>query len=75
MSGEKGYIYIRKQESYELHKACKLGKTINIPERDSNYVTGEIQRGYFEDVYEISIEIMGTLEKLLQDNFVNMNTI
>ena len=50
MSGEKGYIYIRKQESYDLHNACKLGKTINIPERESNYITCEIQRGYFEDV-------------------------
>ena len=38
-------IYIRLHESYEKYNACKVGKTLNIPERDSLYTTGEIKRG------------------------------
>ena len=50
---KKGYIYVRNNIFYKPFFACKLGKTINIPERDSQYATGEIIRGYFECVYEI----------------------
>ena len=29
-----GYIYVRRHESYDKYNAIKLGKTINIPDRD-----------------------------------------
>ena len=50
-----GYIYVRFHESYEKYNACKLGKTQNIPDRDTQYATGEIKRGYFEAVFEVPI--------------------
>jgi len=63
------YIYIRSHPSYDLHDACKLGKTNNIPERDSQYATGEITRGYFEHVFEVPIKKLVFIERLLQNEF------
>lgn len=52
-----GYIYIRNHSSYDIYDACKIGKTNNIPERDMQYATGEIKRGYFEMVLIVNIMI------------------
>ncbi len=68
-----GYIYIRNHLSYGLYEVCKLGKTTNIPARDTQYATGEIKRGYFEAVFEVSIEEMGVIERLLQKKFHLIN--
>ena len=68
-----GYIYIRNHISYDTYNACKMGKAINIPERDSVYATGEIERGYFEDVYEIPIKKMDIVERLLQYEYHSLN--
>jgi hypothetical protein len=65
---EKGYIYVRLHSAYEIYNACKLGKTINIPDRDTQYATGEIKRGKFELVFEVNLEEMGSIEKLLQES-------
>jgi predicted helicase len=50
-----------------------MGKTNNIPERDTQYATGEIRRGYFEKVFEVPIEKMGNIECLLQNEFHELN--
>ena len=68
-----GYIYIRNHSSYDEYDACKMGKANNIPERDTQYATGEIKRGYFEDVYEVPIVNMGSVERLLQYEFRELN--
>ena len=64
-----GYIYTRFHESYEKYNACKLGETINIPNRDSLYATGEIKRGYFDNVYEVPYESRKEIETILQNEF------
>ena len=64
-----GYIYVRIHESYHVYDACKLGKTTNIPDRDSQYATGEIKRGLFTLVYEVPFENMDKTERLLQNEF------
>ena len=64
-----GYIYIREHESYEKYNACKVGKTLNIPERDSLYTTGEIKRGVFTIVLEVKKEELDIIEKELQIKF------
>ena len=38
-SVEKGYIYVRNHEAYDKYDLCKIGKTENIPKRDTTYVT------------------------------------
>ena len=68
-----GYIYIRTNQFYDKYDAYKMGKTNKIPERDSQYVTSEIIRGYFEDVYEVPIENVGFIELSLQYEFRKFN--
>ena len=62
-----GYIYIRNHPSYGV--ARKLGKANNIPDRDNQYATGEIHRGIFELVIEMSNKHVGLVERLLQHEF------
>ena len=66
-----GYIYIRCHPSYDVHNACKLGKAKNIPERDSQYATGEIIRGSFKTVFEVSNPLW--IERILQYEFSEYN--
>lgn len=66
------YIYIRSHSSYDDYNACKLGRTNNIPERDSQYATGEIIRGKFILVLEVFMKDI-CIEKLLQEEFINFN--
>ena len=73
MNHNSGYIYVRNHSSYDIYDACKLGKASNIPERDTQYATGEIERGHFAQVFEVSIEKMGIIERLLQNEFCNLN--
>ena len=68
-----GYIYIRNHPSYDIYDACKLGKTNNIPERDTQYATREYRRGYFENLFEVPIEKMDIIERLLQNEFSELN--
>ncbi len=70
---EKGYIYIRQNLFYDLYNVYKIGKTINIPDRNNQYITGEIIRGNFKNVYEVSIEEMDNIEKRLFKIFSNLN--
>ena len=67
-----GYIYIRSHPSYTENDGCKLGKTNNIPERDTQYATGEIKRGKFELVIEMSKSVIGIVEKMLQKYFTTI---
>jgi predicted helicase len=50
-----------------------MGKANNIPERDSQYATGEVNRGYFDAVFEVSLEKVGIVERLLQYEFRELN--
>ena len=73
MNQTNGYIYVRNHTSYHADDACKMGKAISIPERDTQYATGEIKRGYFEAVFEVPIEKMALVERLLQSEFRELN--
>jgi superfamily II DNA or RNA helicase len=75
-----GFIYIRTNKSYDLYSACKLGITENIPNRNSNYITGEIERGIFAIVLKIRFinidygrPLLLKIEKLLQNEFEHLN--
>jgi len=73
MNSIHGYIYVRNHTSYDVYDLCKLGKASNIPERDGQYATGEIERGYFEAVFQIPIKKMAIIERLLQYEFRQYN--
>lgn len=66
------YIYIRRHASYEVEKACKLGKTYNIPDRESTYITGELKRGNFDLVIEVPRNKVVIIEKMLQSYFTTL---
>ena len=66
-----GYIYIRKNNWYNMFNICKLGKTVNIPDRDSTYITSEIERGHFYPIYSVDINLMDQIEKELQHEFID----
>lgn len=68
-----GYIYIRWNKSYEKHGAVKLGKTESIPNRNSNYITSEIERGHFIVVFSVPLKKMGIIENLLKTYFQQHN--
>ena len=70
---EKGYIYIRNNDSYSLYCACKLGKTTNIPDRETLYVTCEIKRGIFSLVVEVLKSELDDIELLLKNHFSKNN--
>ena len=73
MDIQNGYIYIRNHSSYDEYNACKMGKTNNIPDRDSQYATGEIKRGNFDIVFEVLLEQMSIIEESLQYEFRELN--
>ncbi len=73
MKQTNGYIYIRKHESYDIYDGCKVGKTNNIPDRDTQYATGEIKRGYFHSVFEVPFEKMCIIERLIHDKFQELH--
>jgi hypothetical protein len=68
-----GYIYIRRNNWYNMFDLCKLGKTINIPDRDSTYITSEVERGYFYPIFSVDIKFLDQIEKELQKEFINHN--
>jgi len=71
-NSRKGYLYFREHESYNIHKAGKLGISDCISNRDITYATGEIIRGIFKLVIEINYDKMQFLEKLLQNYFKSL---
>lgn len=64
-----GFIYVRQNEYLSTYDACKLGKTTNLLERDSQYKTLEIKRGTFTNVFKMSKYDSDTSEKILQNYF------
>jgi superfamily II DNA or RNA helicase len=73
MNSTNGYIYIRRHTSYDLDDACKIGISEIILERDTQYATGEIHRGYFELVFQVPFKQMRIIERLIQYEFRELN--
>jgi hypothetical protein len=67
-----GYIYIRVHDSYEKYNVCKLGKTLNLMERNSTYKTSEVECGFFELVIEVQKQKLDIIERLLQNHFKSL---
>jgi len=73
MNLEYGYIYIRDNSYYELCKVFKMGKTQNIPERNTQYITGEIIRGKFILVLQVNLTELNTIDNKLKKYFNDIN--
>ena len=64
-----GYIYVRIHEAYDKHDVCKLGKTQNITNRETTYITSEFVKGDFSYVFEVMLAKMSYAEKKLGEDF------
>ncbi len=69
MTEEKGYLYIREHPSYNIYNSCKIGITKNIVNRNNQYITGEIKKGIFTNIFEISKVEMKNIENMLKIKF------
>lgn len=69
----KGYIYVRTNKFYDPICVCKLGKTENIPERHSQYITCEPHAGRFSLVFEVDNDYLDLIERTLQIEFKDMH--
>ena len=69
------FLYIRLHQAYDFYEACKLGITKNIPDRDSTYATGEIERGIFSLVIKLENEKAEIIEKKLHEYFNHYHII
>lgn len=67
-----GYIYVRIHEAYDKHDVCKLGKTQNITNRETTYITGEFVKGDFSYVFEVMLAKMSYAEKKLGEDFKSL---
>lgn len=69
----KGYLYLRKHESYDKYSVYKMGISKKIIKRGFTYTTGEVKRGEFCFVVKIyDIELL-KIERLLQNYFLHLN--
>ena len=68
-----GYIYIRTNEFWDIYEVYKLGKTDNIPNRETTYLTSEIKKGYYIMVIEIELSSLNNIEKELHKYFTKLN--
>lgn len=66
-------IYIRENEYWNLYGVFKVGKTINILDRESTYITSEIKKGTYKMVIGINLDILDDVEKLIQKRFKSLN--
>ena len=64
-----GYIYVRIHEAWDSYGVCKLGKTQNITNRETTYITGEFVKGDFSYVFEVPLAKMSHAEKELGEDF------
>lgn len=68
-----GYIYVRIHEAWDSYDVCKLGKTQNITNRETTYITGEFVKGDFSYVFEVMLAKMSYAEKELGKDFKSFN--
>lgn len=80
ISEKVGYIYLRTHFSYDAYNAFKLGTTINLYEKNKDYITRELKAGYFIKVWKIKFnceypidKLLLLVESLLQNEFNNDN--
>lgn len=66
---DKGYLYVRFNELFDMYNSCKFGMCENIPNRENNYITTEVKKGYFKLVIEVNIKILVQLENEIKSYF------
>ena len=73
MKNTRNYIYVRDHESYEKYNVCKVGKTINIVNRNDTYITGEFIPGKFILILQIINYDLDKLDIEIKERFKEYN--
>jgi len=69
----KGYIYLRTNEWFKIHKVIKMGIAKCFIDRESTYITSEPIRGKFIMIIEIPLEFMKDIDNQLKRHFKKFN--
>jgi superfamily II DNA or RNA helicase len=69
MNESKGTIYLRDNAWYKMENVIKLGISSFAKDRSNTYITGEVERGEYISVIEISLDKMKLLDKYLKSYF------
>lgn len=71
----KGYLYIRNNEWYELKDVYKVGITKSIKDRNNSYITCEIIRGYFIKIFEFNVneKQLYYIDNIIKNEFKYLN--
>jgi superfamily II DNA or RNA helicase len=67
-----GYLYVRFNELFDIYDSCKFGMCENIPNRENNYITTEVKKGFFKLVIEVNINILAQLENEIKSYFAKL---
>ena len=69
MDQSKGTIYLRDNAWYKTENVVKMGVSSTVKNRNTTYITGEIERGEYILIVEIPLEKMKILDKCLKMYF------
>jgi hypothetical protein len=69
MDQSKGTIYLRDNAWYKMENVVKMGVSSTVKNRNTTYITGEIERGEYILIVEIPLEKMKILDKCLKMYF------
>jgi len=69
MNQPKGTIYLRDNAWYKMENVIKMGISSTVKNRNTTYITGEIERGEYIWIVEIPLEKMKILDKCLKTYF------
>ena len=69
MSQSKGTIYLRDNAWYKMENVIKMGISSTVKNRNTTYITGEIERGEYILIVEIPLDKMKILDKCLKMYF------
>jgi predicted helicase len=65
----KGTIYLRDNVWFQRENVIKMGIASSAKDRSGSYITGEVERGHYVDVYEVPLDRMRQLDNYLKNYF------
>ena len=69
MNQLKGTIYLRDNAWYKMENVIKMGIATFAKDRSNTYITGEVERGEYICVIEITLDKMKFIDKCLKHYF------
>jgi superfamily II DNA or RNA helicase len=67
------FIYTRKSPFWDTENVCKVGISDNIVDRESSYITYELERGAYLNIFKCKNIDRLLLDDLIKDNFEYLN--